>query len=208
MLARDVPALRAVAPSFERAAVNSTSHSEQARRFAVDSFRSHWVLFAAVGGMFILASAVAILVPALSSIAPNEVLGLVLLLVGLAQIVQSGKMQQTALFAWCLAVGGVAAVGGVLVYIEPFPGVVIKTLVMALVFALHGLTQVAFAVKVRRLRGWPWFVLAGVVALLAGGLLVMKLPYNHSFTPATVGGVSLGVTGLAYLVVALAARRP
>ncbi len=185
----------------------STSHSEEARRFAAESFRSHWLLFALVGGAFILAAAVAVLVPALSSIAPNEVLGLVLLLVGLAQIVQSGKMQQTALFAWCLAIGGIAAVGGVLVYIEPFPGIVIKTLVMALVFVLHGLTQVGFAMKVRRLQGWLWFVLAGVVAVLAGGLMVMKLPYSHSFTPATVGGVSLGVTGWAYLAIALAARR-
>ncbi|MFO1157951.1 MAG: hypothetical protein U1E60_03855 [Reyranellaceae bacterium] len=74
------------------------------------------------------------------------------------------------MLAWSLAVGGVATIGGVLVYIEPFPGVVIKTLVMALVFVLHGLTQVAFAVKVRRLQGWHWFVLAGVVAVSTSGL--------------------------------------
>lgn len=185
----------------------STSRPEEARGFAVESFRSHWLLFALVGGLFILGGAVAILVPALSSIAPNEVLGLVLLLVGLAQIVQSGKMQQTVLFAWCLGLGGVAAVGGVLVYIEPFPGIVIKTLVMAIVFALHGLTEVGFAAKVRRLQGWYWFAVAGVIAVLVAGLMVMKLPYNHSFTPATVGGVSLGVTGWAYFTVALVARR-
>lgn len=185
----------------------STNHPDETRRFAVDSFRSHWLLFVLVGGLFIVGAAVAIFVPALSSIAPNEVLGLVLLLVGLAQIVQSGRMQRTVLFAWCLALGGVAAVGGVLVYIEPFPGIVIKTLVMALVFALHGLTQIAFAAKVRRLQGWYWFALAGVVAVLAAALLVMKLPYDHSFTPATVGGVSLGVTGWAYFTVALVGRR-
>lgn len=185
----------------------STSHPDESRRFAIESFRSHWLLFALVGGLFILGAAVAVCVPALSSIAPNEVLGLVLLLVGLAQIVQSGKMQQTGLFAWCLALGGVAAIGGVLVYIEPFPGIVIKTLVMAIVFALHGLTQVAFAAKVRSLPGWHWFAVAGVVAVLAGGLLAMKLPYDHSFTPATIGGVSLGVTGWAYFTVAMVARR-
>jgi uncharacterized membrane protein HdeD (DUF308 family) len=187
--------------------VISTNLPDEARRFAVDSFRSHWLLFALVGGVFAIGAAVAIFVPALSSIAPNEVLGLVLLLVGLAQIVQSGKMQQTVLFAWCLALGGVAAIGGVLVYIEPFPGIVIKTLVMAVVFALHGLTQIAFAAKVRRLPGWYWFGLAGVVALLAAALLVMKLPYSRSFTPATVGGISLGVTGWAYFTLALVARR-
>ncbi len=185
----------------------STSQPDDSRRFAIESFRSHWLLFVLVGAVFLVGAAVAVFVPALSSIEPNEVLGLVLLLVGLAQIVQSGKMLRTGLFAWCLALGGLAAIGGVLVYIQPFPGIVIKTLVMAVVFALHGLTQVAFAAKVRRLPGWHWFAVAGVVAVLAGGVLAMKLPYDHSFTPATVGGISLGVTGWAYLTVALGARR-
>lgn len=50
-------------------------------------------------------------------------------------------------------------------------------------------------------------MLSGCVALLAGGLLVMKLPYSHSFTPATVGGASLVFAGWAYLAIALASRR-
>ncbi|WP_421996370.1 HdeD family acid-resistance protein [Reyranella sp.] len=178
-----------------------------AGRFAIEALRSYWLLFGLVGGAFILGAAVAICVPALSSLPPNEVLGLVLLLVGIAQIVQSGMMQRTVLFAWCLALGGVAAVGGVLVYIEPFPGIAIKTLTMALVFALHGATQIAFAVKIRRLGGWYWFAVAGGFAVLAGGVLTMTLPYGHSFTPATVGGLSLGFTGLAYITVAKVARR-
>jgi hypothetical protein len=35
---------------------------------------------------------------------------------------------------------------------------------------------------------------------------MMKLPYGHTFTPATVGGVSLVAAGWAYLVVALGSR--
>ena len=86
---------------------------------------------------------VAIAVPALSADRPNETLGLVLLIVGLAQIVQSARCSGLR-FAWCLALGVAAAVGGVLVYIELFPGIVTKTLVMAIVIGLHGLTQIAF----------------------------------------------------------------
>jgi uncharacterized membrane protein HdeD (DUF308 family) len=35
----------------------------------------------------------------------------------------------------------------------------------------------------------------------------MKLPYGHSFTPATVAGVSLIFAGWAYVAMALASRR-
>jgi uncharacterized membrane protein HdeD (DUF308 family) len=176
------------------------------RQHVADIFRSHWLLFILVGGLLIAAGAVAIIVPTLSSIAPNEVLGLVLLFVGIVQIAQSGKMQGEALFAWHLTLGLVAAVGGVLVYLDPFAGVVTIMILMAIVFALHGLTQIAFALKVRGLAGWHWFLISGCIALIVAVLLVMKLPYGHSFTPASIGGVSLLFAGWAYIAVASAAR--
>jgi len=177
------------------------------RDFIAGLFRSHWLLFILLGGLLMLAGGVSILVPAVSSIAPNEVLGLVLLLVGIVQIAQSGKMQHDASFAWHLALGFLAAIGGVLVYLDPFPGVVTITILMAIVFAVHGLTQIVFAVRVRRFDGWGWFLGSGCVALIAAGLLLLKLPYGHTFTPATIGGVSLLWGGWAYVAVALASRR-
>jgi uncharacterized membrane protein HdeD (DUF308 family) len=185
--------------------VGDTERSD--RQHIADIFQSHWLLFILVGGLLIAAGAVAIVVPALSSIAPNEVLGLVLVFVGIVQIAQSGKMQGEALFAWHLALGVVAAVGGVFVYLDPFPGVVTIMILMAIVFVLHGLTQIAFAMKVRSLGGWHWFVISGCIALIVAGLLVMKLPYGHTFTTATVGGVSLLFAGWAYVAIALASRR-
>lgn len=178
------------------------------RGYIAASFRSHWLLFVLVGGLLIAAGSVAITVPAISSIAPNEVLGLVLMFVGIVQITQSAKMRRESMFAWHLAFGLLAAIGGVLVRLDPFPGIVTITALMAIVFAVHGVTQIAFAVKVRSLKSWYWFLASGCVALLAAVLLVMKLPYDHSFTPATVGGVSLLFAGWAYVAVALGARDP
>jgi uncharacterized membrane protein HdeD (DUF308 family) len=124
-------------------------------------FQSHWLLFILLGGLLIAAGGVAIVVPAISSIAANEVLGLVLIFVGIVQIAQSGKMKGEAQFAWHLTLGLLAAVGGVFVYLDPFESVVTLTILMAIVFALHGLTQIAFALRVRRLRGSSWFLISG-----------------------------------------------
>lgn len=177
------------------------------RTFIAGIFRSHWLLFILVGALLIMAGLVAFTVPAVSSIAPSELLGLVLAFVGIVQIVQSGKMQGEALFAWHLTLGLLAALGGVLLYLDPFPGIVTITALMAIVFALHGLTQIAFALKVRQLNGWHWFVISGCIALVVAGLLTMKLPYDHTFTPASVGAVSLLSAGWAYVAVALSSRK-
>lgn len=187
--------------------MSSSEARKEDRRFIAETFRSHWLLLVLIGAVLIVAGAIAIAVPAISSIAPNEALGLVLLFVGIVQIAQSGKMRRDALFAWHLGLGVLAAIGGVLVYLDPFAGIVTITVLMAIVFALHGLTQISFAAKVRRLAGWHWFALAGCVDLLAAALLMMKLPYDHTFTPATLGGISLVSAGCAYIAMALSARR-
>jgi uncharacterized membrane protein HdeD (DUF308 family) len=188
--------------------MNAGTAGRDDRLFVAESFRSHWLLFILVGGLLIVAGGVAIVVPAISSIAPNEALGLVLLFVGIVQIVQSGKMRRETPFAWHLTLGFLAAIGGVLVYLDPFPGIVTITVLIAIVLTVHGATQIAFAAKVRRVTGWRGFVTSGCIALIMAGLLVMKLPYSHSFTPATLGGVSLLSAGWAYIAIAGASRRP
>ena len=188
--------------------MSSSGPRQDDRSFIAETFRSHWLLFVLIGALLIIAGGIAIAVPAISSIAPNEALGMVLLVVGIVQIAQSGKMLRDALFAWHLGLGLLAAIGGVLVYLDPFPGIVTITVLMAIVFAVHGLTQMSFAAKIRRLAGWQWFAVAGSVALLVAALLAIKLPYDHSFTPATLGGISLLFAGWAYIATALGARAP
>jgi uncharacterized membrane protein HdeD (DUF308 family) len=56
------------------------------------------------------------------------------------------------------------------------------------------------------MAAWHWFLVSGGVALVVSALLLMKLPYSHSFTPATIAGVSLLCTGWAYVAIALASR--
>jgi uncharacterized membrane protein HdeD (DUF308 family) len=85
------------------------SSAVASRDFVADLFRSHWLLFVLLGSLLIVAGGVSIAVPALSSRAPNEVLGLLLMFVGIVQIAQSGKMQHGAAFTWHLILGFLAA---------------------------------------------------------------------------------------------------
>jgi uncharacterized membrane protein HdeD (DUF308 family) len=180
----------------------------EARLHAAEVFRLQWLWLVLLGAVLIVAGVVAIVVPAVSSVPANEVLGGVLIVSGVVQIMQAAKMLHSAGFAWHLALGIVAAVGGVLISLDPFPGIVTITILVAIIFAVHGATQIAFAWKVRPQLGWHWFLVSGCVALVVSVLLLMKLPYGHSFTPATVAGISLVFGGWAYVAIALGSRRP
>ena len=186
--------------------MSSDATGSKERLHTLSIFGSHWLWLVLLGGVLMLAGLIAILVPAISEIAASRVLGSVLIISGLVQIVQATKMLHWTGFIWHLLLGILAAVGGALIYMDPFAGVVALTLVIAVIFAIHGVTQIGFAVKVRSQAGWHWFLVSGLIALIVSGLLVAKLPYSHSFTPATVAGVSLLFAGWAYVAMALAAR--
>ncbi len=177
------------------------------RRHTAEIFRDNWLWLVLLGAVLILAGLAAILVPAVSEIPASKILGTVLVLSGLVQVMQSAKMLHQIGFVWHLLLGVLATVGGALIYMDPFAGVVALTLVIAIIFLLHGVTQIAFAFRLRGRSGWQWFLVSGGIALIAGGLLVAKLPYSHSFTPATVAGVSLLFAGCAYVAIALASRK-
>ena len=177
------------------------------RRHTAEIFRDNWLWLVLLGAVLILAGLAAILVPAVSAIPASKILGIVLVLSGLVQVMQSAKMLHQIGFVWHLLLGVLATVGGALIYMDPFAGVVALTLVIAIIFALHGVTQIAFAVRLRGRSGWQWFLVSGCIALIVSGLLVAKLPYSHSFTPATVAGVSLLFAGCAYVAIALASRK-
>ena len=180
--------------------------SESASVHAANVFRTKWLWLVLLGGVLMVAGIVAMLVPAISEIAASKVLGSVLIVSGIVQIMQSAKMLDWT-GIWHLLLGILAAVGGTLIYLDPFAGVIAITILIAIIFAIHGVTQVAFAVKVRRQPGWHWFLVSGCIALVVSVLLILKLPYSHSFTPATIAGVSLFFAGWAYIAMALASRK-
>ena len=186
--------------------MSSDTTGSKERLHTTSIFGSHWLWLVLLGGVLMIAGAIAILVPAISEIGASKVLGSVLVISGGVQIMQAAKMLHWMGFIWHLLLGILAAVGGALIYMDPFAGVIALTLLIAVIFAIHGVTQIGFAVKVRNQSGWYWFLVSGVIALAAAVLLVMKLPYIHSFTPATVAGVSLLFAGWAYVAMALAAR--
>lgn len=175
---------------------------------ATEMIRANWVWVVLLGIVLIVAGAVAILIPAVSEVPPSSILGSVLVISGAVQVVQSAKMASWNGFIWQMLLGLVATVGGALIYMDPFAGVITLTVLISIIFAAHGVTQIFFGMKVRHQEGWFWFPASGCVALLASVLMLVKLPYSHSFTPATIAGVSIAFAGWAYVAIALASRKP
>jgi uncharacterized membrane protein HdeD (DUF308 family) len=179
-----------------------TDHQERA-----DYLHSKWGWFLALGIVLVLGGAVAVALPAVSTFAASVVLGIVLSLAGVVKMLQSLQVKEWSGFIWQELTGAVEVVGGVLIFFSPLKGALAITLLIALVFLVQGILQIALAIRVRKQDGWHWFAVSGLVALAASATLALKLPYTRIYTPGTVAGISLLVAGGAYIAIALTMRR-
>ena len=187
---------------MSEASTSGIDHLHQA-----DSLHSKWGWFFALGIVLALCGALAVALPVVSTFAASVVLGVVLALAGIVKMVQSLQVKEWSGFIWQELTGAVEVVGGILIYFNPLKGALAITLLVALVFLLQGILQIALAVRIRKQDGWHWFAISGLVALAASAALALKLPYTSIYTPGTVAGISLLVAGGAYIAIALTMRR-
>lgn len=182
-----------------------TAKPDHHDRASTEQSRWGWFLF--LGFVLVLAGALAVALPAISTFAASTVLGLALIFAGVMKLAQSLQVKGWCGLAWQELTGAVEVVGGILIYLDPFKGALAITLLIALVFLVHGILQIALAIRVRTQPGWHWFAVSGIVALAAAVALALKLPHTSSFAPGVIAGISLLVAGFAYVAIALSMQR-
>lgn len=181
------------------------------QKHAAEVLGDNWYWMGLLGAVLVIAGLTAILAPAISGVGFSRVLGGVLAVSGIFQLAQALRGNDRAsnwmAFLWQTLLGVLATVGGILIYLNPFAGVFALTVLIAIVFAVQGVAQIGYSMRIRDRAGWQWFAIAGAIALGTAAVLLLKLPYSRSFTPATVAGVSMVCAGIAYGAMAFAARR-
>lgn len=166
-----------------------------------------WGGFLALGIVLVLAGAFAVVLPEISTFATGTVFGIVLSIAGAVKMAQSLQVKEWTGFIWQELTGAVELVGGILIYFNPLKGALAVTLLIALVFLVQAILQIALALRVRKQDGWYWFAVSGLVSLAASAALAIKLPYTTAYPPGTIAGIALLVAGAAYIAIAFTVRR-
>lgn len=171
------------------------------------SLREHRVGFLILGLALIACGGLALAWPATTTSAIRLVIGVVFMAAGLAKLTHTVVSKHWSGCLWQLFGGVVEFLGGLFIYLYPLKGAIAITLLAAIVLAAEGVTQVGLAIKLRPQPRWGWVLASGLVAVLAGIALVLKLPLTSTLTPGSIVGLSLLIAGCAYLFVAYGGAR-
>ena len=145
--------------------------------------------------------------PAAVGEAVVKLVALVLVITGVAQLVQGfsgGRITYTVIST---VLGLVVAGLGVLVWIYPELGSGFLTALLMIFFVVHGLYKLNAAVRYRNIRGWNWLFISGLLSLVFVYLLWKQWPLSGAWAIGVLVGLDLLLAGLAMIVLAIAARK-
>jgi len=133
-----------------------------------------WSTF--LGLVLILAGLLAITAPFLAGIVVSIFFGWLILVAGVAHLVYAWKERGAGSVIWQILIDLVYLLAPFYPLVYPVHGIVAITLLLALYFALEGIFELIVCSRWRRLPGFAWFLVDGIISLLLGALIFLRRP--------------------------------
>ena len=148
----------------------------------------------------------AIALPAFVSVGVVRVLAWLLLFDGIAQLVYAFRSKGVGHTIWKIVVAVLYLAAGVYLLTHPLLAVAGLTLVLGIFFFVEGITDVFAYLFGPKTAASKWLLLHGVVTLLLGLIIWRQWPYSSFWVIGTLVGISMVVTGVTRLMMAVGER--
>jgi len=159
------------------------------------------------GACLIVLGIVAVGSPMAAAVAVNVFISWLLVLAGVVHLAVAFHLREAGKVIWRALIGLAYIVFGGYLIAHPAIGVASLTLVLATLFLIEGVSNLALFFQVRSIRGAAWILFDGIVTLLLGLLIYLQWPSSSAWAVGTLVGVSMIFSGVTRLMVSLAVRQ-
>jgi uncharacterized membrane protein HdeD (DUF308 family) len=164
--------------------------------------RRGWKTLMAVGVLAVLVGCVAIVVPAVASVATAIFIGWILLIAGAFMVAGAFTAHSIGTVLLRLLWALLTIVVGLWLIVEPDNGTLTLTLVLGIYFLFMGVTRIAVAFGARGRQNAGLVGLSGVAGLLIGILVLVKFPSSADWAIGLLVGIDLIFAGWTLVSVA------
>jgi len=166
---------------------------------------STWSILCGVA--FIILGVLAVGSPALAAVAVNAVIAWLIVLAGVVHLSLAFYAHRAGSVLWKLLVGLAYIFFGIYLIAHPALGVASLTLVLALLFLVEGIFDIALFFQMRAIGGSSWILVDGIITLALGLMIYLRWPSSSNWAIGTLVGVSLIISGVTRLMLSLAVRK-
>jgi uncharacterized membrane protein HdeD (DUF308 family) len=160
-----------------------------------------WGVLLVVLGMLAVGS------PFLAAVAVNAVLAWLIVLAGIVHLMLAFQAHRAGSLIWRLLVGLAYVFFGVYLIAHPALGVASLTLLLASLFLIEGVFDIALFFQVRSMQGSSWVLIDGVITLLLGLMIYRQWPSSSTWAIGTLVGVSMIISGVTRTMLSLTVRK-
>jgi uncharacterized membrane protein HdeD (DUF308 family) len=158
------------------------------------------------GALLIILGALALASPLMAAVAVNVVISWLIVVAGVVHLIVAFQSNRAGSVIWRLLVGLAYIFFGGYLIAHPAVGVASLTLVLATLFLIEGILDIALYFQVRAMRGAGWFLLDGIITLILGLMIYLRWPSSSAWAIGTLVGISLIVSGVVRVMLSLAVR--
>jgi len=166
-----------------------------------------WQSAALLSLPLILFGLLAITVPIATSLGVVLVVGGLLLLDGLTQVAHAFWSKGIGHILWKLVVAAFYIAAGFYLLVHPMLGVLGLTLALGIFLFVKGAVDLISYFSAGTVGTSGWVLLDGIITLALGFMIWNRWPSSSSWVLGTLVGISMLITGIARLMMALAIRR-
>jgi uncharacterized membrane protein HdeD (DUF308 family) len=145
--------------------------------------------------------------PFLAAVAVNAFIAWLIVLAGVVHLTVAFHTREAGSLIWRLLVGLAYVCLGAYLLARPALGVASLTLVLASLFLVEGILNIAFFFKVRSVQGSSWLLIDGIITLLLGLMIYAQWPSSSAWAIGTLVGVSMIISGVTRVMLSLAVHK-
>jgi uncharacterized membrane protein HdeD (DUF308 family) len=157
--------------------------------------------------LMIVCGILAMVIPPVAGLAVTIFVGWLLLFSGAMHLVFAWQTRETGGVLWELLVGVLYIVAGVYLLSNPVAGLVSLTLGLAIYLFVEGILEFILAVRLRPAPGSGWLFVDAAITLILAFMIWRTWPLNTAWVIGILVGISMLFSGIARLMISLAARR-
>jgi len=167
--------------------------------------KSGWKV--ALGVVYVIAGVIALGSVALATVASVFVVGIMMVIAGVAEVVNAFQIKTWGKFLLWLLLGALYIVAGFLTFENPLLAAATLTLLLGIALLASGIARIALAFSMKAATPWIWVLLSGVVTLLLGVVILAHWPVSGLYILGLFLGIDLVLAGASWIGIGLGLSR-
>jgi len=158
-----------------------------------------WII--ALGIVYLIAGLVALGSIVLATIVSVFVVGIMMLIAGVAEVFHAFQIKTWGRFLFWLLLGALYIIAGFLTFENPLLAAALLTLLLGVSLIVSGIMRIVLAFSMKEGMPWIWVVVSGAITLLLGLIILAHWPVSSLYILGLFLGIDLIFAGAGWLAV-------